>query len=814
MARMRSPIVLIQMVFLLSLTRAAPYGFAAPPPAPACPPGSAPAYPGSGDCILDATTIPQYVIPLVIPPVMRNTGTDDDYDIAVRQFRQQILPGGIWNGLNGRNDALPATTIWSYGPTADPLPDSTDLGGGVGIAPAANSQFNYPAYTIETTAAGAYGPGSPVSVIWRNELMENFGAGPRFLPHILPIDQTLHWANPPMLCIDGTRRTDCRGFSPSRYMGPVPIVTHVHGAHVEGDSDGYPEAWWLPAAMNVPAGYATHGTTFDDADGDNPGNLGYAHYVYRNDQPAATIWYHDHALGMTRNNVYAGPAGFWLIRGGENDQVDDFSDSTLDWDGTLPYPAPAYGEGVVEVNVTNRGKYREIPIAIQARSFKADGSLFYPATRAFFEGIPNNRLTISFIPSAQSDLSPIWNPEAFFDVMVVNGVAWPKLEVAQALYRFRFLNGCNSRFLWLKFDNEHLDVWQIGAEQGFVGGRPVNLRILNLDGSGDRKAQILMALAERADVIVDFRGIPNGTEIQLLNIGPDEPFGGGIPGVDFDPADPSTTGKVMKFMVNSSLNGESDSDPGGNGPDATDPRDLRMNAERRLTGPSETRQVSLNEAVSKKVCAQITEDGEGNIVRIRQIHSVRPGPDFEADCEGAGGQPFGPKEALLGILSDGSPVPLMWTDRSAGSAVPVQLTNGNTVKVWVTENPKVGDQETWEIFNFTADAHPIHLHLVRFIVINRQGLLLDGEEVSLPATLDGTSRGPEPWESGYKDTVIAYPGEVTRVKALFDIEGLYVWHCHIVEHEDNEMMRPFIVSGAAAAAPAVAPQEDFGFGGL
>ena len=768
----------------------------AAPPSPACPPGMVPAFPGSGDCILDSTTIPKFVIPLVIPPVMNNTGTADDYDIAVRQFKQQILPGGIWNTLNGRTDPFPATTVWSYGPEADVLPDSSALGGGVGIAPAPNSQFNYPAYTFETESAGDYGDGDPISVRWRNELMENFGAGPRYLKHLLPIDQTLHWANPAKLCADGTRRTDCRGFQPSPYMGPVPLVTHVHGSHVEGHSDGYPEAWWLPAAMNIPGGYATHGTTFDDATGTNPGNLGYADFLYRNDQPPTTAWYHDHALGMTRNNVYAGPAGFWLIRKGLNDGVS----------GTLPYPAPAPGEGVLEVNLPpgvdndppNRGKYREIPIVIQDRSFKQDGSLFYPRTRAYFEDLPHNLLNIPFIPNANSDISPIWNPEAFFNTMVVNGVSWPVHEVAPALYRLRFLNGCNSRFLWLKFNNPAVKVYQIGAEQGFLPV-PVDMNALDLDESGDGTAQILMALAERADVIVDFTGVENGTEIELLNIGPDEPFGGGLPGVDFTPADSATTGKVMKFRVNSTLLGLSNSDPEGAGPDATDPNDLALNAEAPLPPTSDvTRQVTLNEAVSEKICVNVTENG------VRRIARVHPGPDFETRCADAGGEPFGPREALLGILDGGNPVPLMWTDTTGTSTpVPVTLrkdTDGETViMVPVTENPTVGDQETWEIFNVTADAHPMHLHLVRFQVINREGLELDDpedpESVHFPIELaEDSLRNPEPWETGYKDTVIAYPGEVTRIKAVFDIAGLYVWHCHIVEHEDNEMMRPFVVS--------------------
>lgn len=247
---------------------------------------------------LDPTTIPKYVTPLVIPPVMNNDGATDSYDIAVRQFKQQILPGGIWNTIYGRNNNFEPTSVWSYGPDDDPTPK---------VAPDPGSQFNYTAYTIETMST------VPVNVRWINDLVDK---NRDFLVHLLPIDQTVHWANPPMDCRDGTTRTDCAGTDPKRYKWPVPIVTHVHGAHVDPHSDGYPEAWWFPAANNIPMGYATSGRLFDDATGTNPGNLGYADYYYRQNQPATTLWYHDHSLGMTRLNVYAGPAGFWLMRGG------------------------------------------------------------------------------------------------------------------------------------------------------------------------------------------------------------------------------------------------------------------------------------------------------------------------------------------------------------------------------------------------------------------------------------------------------------------------------------------------------------------
>jgi spore coat protein A len=624
----------------------------------------------------------KYVLPLVKPPAMpgKFVGMKDLYKIAVRQFSQRIL-----------SPPHPETTVWSYG--------SVDHPGTV----AEGGTFNYPAFTIEASH------NRKVTVEWINDLVDANG---NYLPHLLPIDQTLHWANPP----GGMKDRDHRGFDPAPYTGPVPIVTHVHGAHTTEDSDGYAEAWWLPNANNIPKGYAETGTFYDyfRRTYKTKWDPGTASFNYPNDQPATTLWYHDHALGMTRANVYAGPAGFWLLRGGDYDLPN------------LGYVAPTVGDNPL-------GEYTEIPIAIQDRSFNADGSLFYPDNRAFFEGLDPSQLQIPFIPDTAcdglpSDVSPIWNPEFFGNMMVVNGFTWPFLEVEQRRYRFRFLNGCNSRFLILKPDNG-MPFYQIGGDQGFL------MDTVQLN-------ELLMAPAERADVIMDFTNVPVGTEIILQNLGPDEPFGGGIPGVDFDPADPDSTGQVMQFRVTASTNG----DP------TTPPLDLNLPAAP-FPGPADaTRAVSLNEEESSSV--RVSEDQDGNIV---------------LDCET--GEVFGPTSALLGTLNqDGTGNPLLWSDD-------------------ITENPAVGATEIWEMHNFTEDAHPIHIHQVHFEVVNRE----DGS---------GNVRGPEAWETGYKDTVIAYPGEITRVKALYDLPGFYVWHCHIVEHEDNEMMRPFHVGPIPPNAPA------------
>ena len=332
---------------------------------------------------------------------------------------------------------MPSTTVWSYGSINHP------------------DTFNYPAFTIEAKY------NRPVRVKWINDLKDANG---NFLPHILAVDPTLHWANPP----GGTEGRDMRPeftSTPGPYTGPVPIVTHLHGGHSAQESDGYAEAWYLPAANNIPAGYATEGTWYEPFKNEFSTKFGEvwqpgtATFQYPNDQRAATFWFHDHTLGMTRLNVYAGPAGFYLLRRGPGDLPDP----------VLPGPAPGVGADPF-------GRFYEIPIAIQDRSFNEDGSLFYPSSREFFDGF-----TGPYIPD--SDVPPIWNPEFFGNTMVVNGRTWPHLEVEPRRYRFRFLNGCNSRFLILKIVTDPqavrpavsaLPFWQIGTAGGFLPA-PVQL---------------------------------------------------------------------------------------------------------------------------------------------------------------------------------------------------------------------------------------------------------------------------------------------------------------------------------------------------
>jgi FtsP/CotA-like multicopper oxidase with cupredoxin domain len=305
---------------------------------------------------------------------------------------------------------------------------------------------------------------------------------------------------------------------------------------------------------------------------------------------------------------------------------------------------------------------------------------------------------------------------------MVNGNTWPFHAVEQRRYRFRALNGCQSRFLILDFnDIPGIEVWQIGNEGGFLAA-PVNLTASN----GNR---LLMGLAERADLIVDFTNVPVGNYV-LANVGPDEPFGGGEPPDDFDTADPDSTGQIMQFRVVPAVA----ADP------TTPPQFLVLPPVTTLTGGT-LRPLALLEELSA----------------------------FFRDA---------PIEARLGtIAGDPNTGPRTWTSEKWENKI--------------TENPALGATEVWEFYNASADAHPMHIHEVAFQVVNRQAIFIDEATGTVQVDISSPPTPPEPWESGFKDTVIAYPGQVTRLRMKFTNTGQFVWHCHIVEHEDNEMMRPY-----------------------
>ncbi|MEU7585517.1 multicopper oxidase domain-containing protein [Micromonospora sp. NPDC049230] len=597
----------------------------------------------AGPVPLDAADIPKYVAPLRIPPAMPavSTGPErDTYVIAVRQFRQQILP-----------PSWPRTTVWGYGSTAHP------------------GSFGYPAPSIVARVD------HPVRVTWVNQLVDRRGD---FLPHLLAVDPTLHWANPG----GGNADRDQHGHRDRLgYRGPVPQVVHLHGGHSTQESDGHSEAWYLPVARDLPSDFAVCGSAYDEFRSRFAERCGLrwapgsATFEYANDQAPSTLWYHDHTLGVTSQNVYAGPAGFYLL-GGAGDLPD----------GVLPGPGPAHDD-------PPDARYRDVPLMIQDRSFAADGDLLYPGGHSS--------------PGVGSTI-------------VVNGRTWPSLTVQRRRYRFRLLNASNNRFLLLSVAAHAtarparpvLPIWQIGSDGGFLP-EPVSHEHVGLGP------------AQRVDAIVDFTDVPAGTELYLVNEGPDWAYRGGRPGVDFPPADPQTTGQVLRFVVTEAT-----------GPDpSVPPERLRLPTRPRLPAADRVRRLSLNERMSG---------------------------------------PSGSMTMLLGTLDErGRGRPMRWSDPT-------------------TEQPTLGAIEVWELRNFTRLVHPIHLHQAQFEVLGRGH--------------SGRAR-PGPGERGWMDTVLAYPWEVTRIKAHFDLPGRYAWHCHLLEHEDNEMMRPLTVlpRGGAAAGDGGVP---------
>ena len=470
----------------------------------------------------------------------------------------------------------------------------------------------------------------PINVFWQNKLV-NENNQP--LPHLLQIDRSIDWAF----------KND-----PAWQSYGVPIVTHVHGGHTESASDGLPDNWYTP-------NFARKGPGFIKGDIEP--------YYYQNDQEAATIWYHDHALGVTRLNVYAGMAGYYLIT--DNNEIDLQAANKI--------PSAPYDLG----------------LSIQDRIFTTTGKLFYPSANV----------------DEDDEHGPGILPEVFGDFILVNGMTWPVLQVEPRQYRFRVLNGSDSRFYNL-FLSSGQQIIQIGSDQGFLYA-PFAMN------------QMLIAPGERKDIVLDFSDPALWGQTIILKNNAKTPYPRG------SAPDPQTTGRIMAFRVDKPLNTDY--------PLTVLPATLRS-----PIIPLQT------ELAPRKLILFETEDEYGRIMPI------------------------------LGTVDDG-----MLGFREE-----------------LTENPALNGTEIWEFYNETMDAHPIHLHLVSMQMISRQKFVARiNEENGKPTNirLVGQPKYPGPDEQGWKDTWVTFPGEVTRVIAKFDRPGLYVWHCHILSHEEHDMMRPFFV---------------------
>lgn len=759
--------------------------------------------------VLDGSTIPKFVDPLPTFNGQRVDGTKK-LTVTAKEFQQQILPTQFYH-------SLPPSVTYKKVETGEPLFTINPKKGTYlwGYQINDGSQIygpSYPAHTIESQRH------AQTNVTYKNHLIpfkDKKGrvlAGP-LLQKFLTVDLSFQWANPlnwpqfgqgfdtydPVTYPYGTGMPQG---NPGIYEGPQPMTVHLHGAATPSFSDGEPNSWFTPHKKIKGLTYVSN------------------KYAYPNGQGATTLWFHDHVLGVTRLNVFAGQAGFYFIRGEPETSV------------SPPLP---------------KGEF-EIEMLIADRQFDTNGQLFFPDGNPLTAGLNG--------PPGNPDINPYAIPEFFGDVMCVNGKSWPYLEVEPRRYRFRLVNGCNARFLSLYLTDDANSqspvppFWQIGTDGGLLDN-PVNINSfvpftynpsdlcppqdLNLGPIYD-SPRLFFAPGERMDIIIDFSGYENRT-LTINNDAP-APFPSG--GTLFEP---DVEGVVLQFRVK-----KKSSSPDKSFNPALPGATLR----------------SGDQAIVRLVnqSGQLASGVEPNIVRslvlIEQEDPYSTAPVVVL-CNNAsydGRNPY-----------NNQPLP---------DSVPY-----NKGSIFVTEIPQVGSTEIWEIVNLTPDAHPIHLHLVQFQLMNRQifyvgnivppficpGSYRDLYEtawdnfVNRPSTVPpGTVYtygsplsylstpklggnpdvtpfllGPvipcDPNEFGWKDTIKMYPGTVTRLvvrwspqeipiggvspgenKFLFDPTtklGVkkdkfgypggpgYVWHCHIIDHEDNMMMRPFQLSRKA-----------------
>jgi FtsP/CotA-like multicopper oxidase with cupredoxin domain len=706
---------------------------------------------------LPGSSVAQFVTPL---PTFygRRVGTSS-LQVGMYEFQQKVLPDSVYASLPAPFNK--GTYLWGYGV------------GAPGAAPL------WPGVTVEAHK------GTATTITYVNNLPLNSVLRP-----YLTYDQTIHWADPLNA-----------GHTTALYTGPIPTVVHLHGGEDQSTSDGVPEGWFTNNGLHG-KGYATYHPTAPNA----------AVYNYPNGQQATTLWFHDHSLGITRINVYSGMAAFYLIR----DQFDTGLASN-----PLRLPAAQY----------------EVEMVIQDRQFDTNGQLYFPdsdADPSLVDGPPSN-----------PNIHPYWIPEFFGDTVCVNGRTWPYLKVEPRRYRFRFLNGSNARFYRMGLVDAASGatgpaMYQIGSDGGLFD-KPVKLLGQPepvSDGTPTPTTRLFLAPSERADVIIDFSGMA-GKSFTITNDG-QTPYPSGSP---LDPSDPTTV--VMQFQVTLPLNGSDTTyNPASGAP--------------------------LRGGVNQEPKIVRLATGTGGIAAGVTPFAKRQLVLFEMEA------PFGNNGNAAGTPVIDVINNTKWNGRRDGGGntpIPGSGSDQFGQGLYITELPKIGSTEVWEFANLTVDAHPIHIHLIQFQLINRQALIINpdtgdttymdnayagsfpggvfnGEAADgswspityAPGTIipgygppfnyfnpnaDGAMGGnpafspylsgpviaPMPNEIGWKDTIKVFPGYVNRFilrwapqatlvggvsvgQNLFSFDPTvgpaYMLHCHILDHEDNEMMRPYI----------------------
>lgn len=756
-------------------------------------------------------------------------------NIHMCEFKANILPSGAVAGYTG-------TWVWGY------LAETGGLNTCAGLVDwYDDGVLNSSAGPLDTFT----GPvilnqrGSPTEVTWINDLPTVDQTN--VLAYKFSTDQTLHWADPlnneENMCNHMAMYPAFQDLCALNYgedpnnpgsftAAPVPAVVHLHGGEVPPELDGGPDAWFTSAGGFQGHSYYTRNPGVDAANS--------AVYAYPNTQEATPAWVHDHTLGATRLNVYAGLAGGYLIA-----------------DPAMALPAGLSAYGLARGGAVGASELT-VPLVIQDRKFDANGQLFFPADSAG---------GLLWSPNPEH---PYWVPEFEGDTVLVNGKTWPFLNVEPKRYRFLFLNGSNAR----TYEMNIVDP---------AGGPAPNFYVIGTDG-GYLDAPVMvkkltMMPGERYEVILDFSVAAPGANLVIKNTAK-TPFPNGVAPKG------ATLGMVMQFRLGACTSGQCGAADSSFNPAAADavirapgqkivrlpgtaggPAIVTSPANPAAQNVQKIRQLTLNEVMG--MAMPVAQDP------VTGLPAAYPGGPLEILVNNTkwGG------ERITGVANG------HFTFEPVPGFTPVTL-NGDTT--YYSETPQEGDTEIWEIVNLTADAHPIHLHLVQFQLIDRQAFNAANYNKAYNAAFPGggwdpmlnapcapgvycPSFGPplgygpspasggkyggnpdvyavdpknkkplymsgkalpaDPNERGWKDTVIAYPGQVTRLAVRwaptdlpiqtssslaslyypFDPNGGasghgYVWHCHIIDHEDNEMMRPdLVLLNPAGPAPALRP---------
>ncbi len=696
-----------------------------------------------------------------------------------------------------------------------PISTLTSAGSNAFGDPAATGIWHFPAPTIKGTT------NRPVYVQWLNEL-----------PNSKPVGH------------DPT--VDCGDNAPFCYPYNR-IVTHVHGAHVGPESDGLAVSWYTPNYALVGEGAFLSSNYAMSTNIKSPPVP--IHY-YPMSQEAGTIWYHDHAVGTTHNNTNMGMAGFFPVTDpiekalqtavapakpvlpsgdvyeiglalqdrhfGVNGQMVfpeaatyDKNDPNCVFDAnnnalpatckrlnwmkrigtvTATDPNPAvhlvpYVAGAPELTVGNPSYALNFPAGPIDPVTNLPGACKVNLTNTF-EGVAGvDPVTGARVPFTQCAPFPATSAtlEYFGNMPVVNGTTYAVMDVEPTVYRMRLIGGNDSR-TWIAqmvkqgaipsmvtcgdglapagcavySASQIVPFYQVGSEQGLLTSMVKRNELDLMDG-------------ERLDVLVDFTGL-GGTTVTMKNLGDDAPYSGRF---DFDGVNP-LTGDMLRQPTS----------------------------------------VLIPEIMKFRVKAYVAP-------AVAPVSALAP----------VNGKAL---KAAYPVLTPGSTrtIALIEITDQYGRTMPTVDSRGYIPPgIRTTEVIPFGATEQWDIVNTTVDAHPMHIHLVAFETINRQAFTVAtgfragynntfGAELTNNTTtaarqasiftpsqyvnaLGSVAVPATAYELGLKDTIQCPPGYVTRVKATYDIVGDYVWHCHILSHEEHDMMRPFRVTNAVALpAPA------------